>query len=209
MAKWAKKKNHKPVSLVVIHSHAHSDHTAADAQFQALPNVQYIAPVPADIAKAAAITNWPNGIGKIDLGNRIVDVIPFPGHNEASIALYDRKTGNMMTGDSLYPGLLSVDQKELATFQASTKRLADFSRDHLVAHVLGTHIEQKKWPYMDYGRGTVYQFDESPLELTRAHIFELDAAFQALGTTLKTVAMPDFTIVPRGNATSYPTTAAK
>ena len=35
MAKWAKRKNHAPVSLVVIHSHSHGDHTAADPQFQA------------------------------------------------------------------------------------------------------------------------------------------------------------------------------
>jgi glyoxylase-like metal-dependent hydrolase (beta-lactamase superfamily II) len=204
MAKWAAKKKHKPVSLVVIHSHAHSDHTAADAQFQALPNVQFIDSKPEAIQKAAGIAAWPEGIGRIDLGNRVIDVIPFPGHNEASIALYDRRTGNMMTGDSLYPGLLSVDQKELATFTASTQRLAKFAAEHPVAHVLGTHIEQKKWPYLDYGRGTVYQPDEAPLELTRAHIIELNEAFLSLGETLKTVAMPETTIVPRGAATSYP-----
>src|ERR1700726_2613059 len=28
LAKWAKKKNRAPVSLVVIHSHGHADHTA-------------------------------------------------------------------------------------------------------------------------------------------------------------------------------------
>ena len=36
MAKWAAKKHHAPVSLVVVHSHSHGDHTAADAQFKAL-----------------------------------------------------------------------------------------------------------------------------------------------------------------------------
>jgi len=103
MAKWANKKNHAPVSLVVIHSHAHGDHVAADPQFQAMSNVQFIAATPAEISKATGIANWPTDLGKIDLGNRIVDIIPIPGHNEASIALYDRLTGNLMTGDSLYP----------------------------------------------------------------------------------------------------------
>jgi glyoxylase-like metal-dependent hydrolase (beta-lactamase superfamily II) len=56
MAKWAAKKQHAPVSLVVIHSHSHGDHTAADAQFKALPGVQVIAPAPAEIQKAAGIT---------------------------------------------------------------------------------------------------------------------------------------------------------
>ena len=43
MAKWAERKNHAPVSLVVIHSHSHGDHTAADAQFKEMPGVQFIA----------------------------------------------------------------------------------------------------------------------------------------------------------------------
>src|SRR6185503_6067695 len=63
MAKWAKKKHHAPVSLVVIHSHSHGDHTAGDAQFKALPNVQFIAASPSEIQKAAGISDWPAGIG--------------------------------------------------------------------------------------------------------------------------------------------------
>lgn len=205
MAKWAARKKHAPVSLVVIHSHSHSDHTAADAQFQALPDVEYIAPRPEAIQKATGIATWPTGIGHIDLGGRIVDVIPIPGHDVASIALYDRLTGNLMTGDSLYPGLLSVSAKDVAAYTASVQRLADFASDHLVAHVLGTHIEQKDQPYQDYGRGTIYQVEEAPLELTRAHIFELNDGFISLHGEEKLVAMPDFTIVPRETGeTAYP-----
>jgi hydroxyacylglutathione hydrolase len=204
MAQWAKRKNHAPVSLVVIHSHAHGDHIAADKQFQALPNVQFIAATPEAIKKAAGISNWPAEVGHIDLGKRIVDVIPFPGHNEASIALYDGPTGNLLTGDSLYPGLLSLDPADLSTFASSTQRLADFVSAHLVAHVFGTHIEQKSTAYLDYGRGSNYQPDEAPLELTRAHVFELNEAFKSLPGKLDIVATPDFTIVPRGAATAYP-----
>jgi hypothetical protein len=77
-------------------------------------------------------------------------------------------------------------------------------REHPVAHVLGTHIEQKNRPYLDYGRGTVYQPDESGLALSRAHVFELNEAFISMKDTLKTFAAPEFTIVPRGAATAYP-----
>jgi glyoxylase-like metal-dependent hydrolase (beta-lactamase superfamily II) len=197
MTQWAKRKNHAPVSLVVIHSHAHGDHTAGDKQFQALPNVQFIAPTPAEIQKATGIANWPSDIGHIDLGGRTVDVIPIPGHNEASIALYDRLTGNLMTGDSLYPGLLSVAQVDLATFTASAQRLIEFVRLHPVAHVLGTHIEQKSASYTDYGRGTIYQPEEAELGLSRAHVFEWNDAFVSMRGTLKEYAAPEFTIVPR------------
>ena len=202
IAQWAARKHRAPVPLIVIHSHAHGDHTAGDAQFQALAGVRVIAPTPAAVQQAAGIVTWPSDTGRIDLGGRVVDVIPFPGHNEASIALYDRLTGNLLTGDSLYPGLLSVNQADLATFAESTQRLSAFVREHLVAHVFGTHIEQKRTPYLDYGRGTVYQPEESELTLTRAHVFELDAALAGLKGTLTTFATPEFTVVPRGAATA-------
>ncbi len=208
MAQWAQRKQHAPVSLVVIHSHSHGDHTAADGQFKGQPNVQFIAAAPDEIQKGAGIKTWPTDIGQIDLGRRIIDVIPIPGHDVASIALYDRRTGNLLTGDSLYPGLLSVNQADLATFAASTQRLTDFVGDHLVAHVLGTHIEQKATPYADYGRGTVFQPDEHVPELSRAHILELNDGFISLHGTLRTVAMPDTTIVPRGAATASTPSAA-
>ena len=203
MAKWAARKKHAPIeSLVVIHSHGHNDHTAADPQFQALPNVEFIAAKPDAIAKALNI-KWPTEIGHIDLGGRIIDVIPFPGHQEASIALYDRWTGNLMPGDSLYPGLLAVE--DINVYTASSQRLTDFVSEHPVAHVLGTHIEQKNLPYLDFGRGTIYQIDEAPLELKRAHVFELNDAFISMHGVNKVLAMPDFTLVPRGtDETMYP-----
>ena len=52
LAKWAKRTKHAPVKLVVIHSHAHGDHIAGDKQFQSLPNVQFIAPTPAEMPTA-------------------------------------------------------------------------------------------------------------------------------------------------------------
>jgi len=205
MAKWAARKKHAPVSLVVIHSHSHSDHTAGDEQLKALPNVEFIDSKPEAIQKAVGISKWPTDTGHIDLGGRIVDVIPIPGHDVASIALYDRLTGNLLTGDSLYPGLLSINSKDLAAYAVSAQRLADFVGEHPVAHVLGTHVEQNKLPYVDYGRGTIYQADEAPLELTRAHIFELNDAFISLHGEYKSVATPDFTLVTRESGeTAYP-----
>jgi hydroxyacylglutathione hydrolase len=209
IAKWAKKKNRAPVPLIVIHSHAHGDHIAGDKGFQNLPNVRFIAAEPAEISKAAGIANWPNDIGLLDLGGRIVDVIPIPGHNDASITLYDRKTGNLMTGDSLYPGRLSVSAADVPIFAASAARLADFVRAHPVAHVFGTHIEQTKTPYLDYPRGTTYQPEEHTLDLGRAHVFELNDAFAGMNGKLQKVALPDFTIVPRTAPVPAPATARK
>jgi hydroxyacylglutathione hydrolase len=197
LAKWAKKKNRMPPPLIVIHSHAHNDHVAGDKQFQSLANVQFIAPTPAEIQKATGIANWPTDLGSIDLGERVLDVIPIPGHNDASIALYDRLTGNLLTGDSLYPGRLGVSLAEVPNFAASARRLAAFVTTHDVAHVLGTHIEQTRTAFLDYPRGTVYQPEEHSLDLTRAHVIELNDAFVKMGDKPATVALPEFTIVVR------------
>jgi hydroxyacylglutathione hydrolase len=129
-----------------------------------------------------------------------VDVIPIPGHNDASIALYDRLTGNLLTGDSLYPGRLSLSEADLPAFTASAQRLADFVSDHAIAHVLGTHIEQTRTPYLDYPRGTTYQPEEHSLDLTRGHVLELNDAFLKMHGKLQKVALPDFTVVPRAPA---------
>jgi glyoxylase-like metal-dependent hydrolase (beta-lactamase superfamily II) len=184
----------------VIHSHGHGDHTAGDAQLQKLAEVEFVAATPAAVQKAAGIGAWPTDIGKIGLGGRILDVIPIPGHNQASIALYDRMTGNLLTGDSLYPGRLYVPEADVPVYAASAQRLADFAASHPIAHVLGTHIEQARTPYVDYPRGTTYQPDEHTLELTRAHIIELNDAFLKMGAKPQTVALPDFTVMPRAPA---------
>jgi len=197
MNKWAKRSHHAPVSLIVIHSHSHRDHIAADAQFQQTSGVQFIAATPSEIQKAAGIAKWPTDVGMIDLGNRIVDIIPIPGHDVASIALYDRVTGNLMTGDSLYPGRLYVNEAQIPTYAASAQRLVDFVRLHPVAYVLGTHIEQGSQRYFDYSRGTVYQPQEHVLQLSRAHVFELAEAFRQMDRKPIKMAYPDFSVVPR------------
>ena len=145
-----------------------------------MPGVQFVAAKPAEIQKAAGIATWPTDLGQIDLGNRIVDVIPIPGHDVASIALYDRVTGNLMTGDSLYPGRLYVGEAQIPTYAASAQRMVDFVRLHPIAHVLGTHIEQGSQSYFDYPRDTTYQPKEHVLELSRAHVFELNEAFKKM-----------------------------
>jgi hydroxyacylglutathione hydrolase len=64
------------ISLIVVHTHGHLDHRLGDSQFEHLPNVEV---VPADLAhvrKYFGFADWPNGLAQLDLGDRIVDVIP-------------------------------------------------------------------------------------------------------------------------------------
>jgi hydroxyacylglutathione hydrolase len=196
--KWAKRNDKTgPVPLIVLHSHSHGDHIAGDPGFKSLPNVQLVAASVAELQKAFGIKNWPTDIVPIDLGGRIIDLIPIPGHDVASIALYDRQTGMLLTGDSFYPGRLSVSNADFPTFVASHQRLVDFTRNRPVAHILGTHIEQTNTPFVDYPRGTVYQPDEHVLELTRGVLLELNEALIGLHGNLERVVLRDVILSPR------------
>ena len=198
IATWAKRNGRNgPVPLIVVHSHAHGDHTAGDAGFKDQPNVQFVAATVPELQKAFGIKTWPTDIVPIDLGGRVVDLIPIPGHDAASIALYDRQTAILLTGDSFYPGRLYVGEVEFPTFVASTQRMVDFTKDKPVAHILGTHIEQTRTPFVDYPRGTVYQPDEHVLELTRGTLLELDDALTRLNGTLQRVVLRDVILSPR------------
>ena len=195
VSQWSIKNKKETIPLIVTHSHAHGDHTSGDAQFKDKPNVQFVAAAPADIQKAFGIARWPQEIGRIELGARTLDVIPIPGHNDASIAIYDRSTGILLTGDSVYPGRLYVS--DFPAFVASNQRLVDFTRGKPVSHVLGAHIEQARMPFVDYPRGTAYQPDEHVLELSRGDLLELnDALIRANGKPDKIV-LKNVTVVPR------------
>jgi hydroxyacylglutathione hydrolase len=198
VAKWAKRNNKTaPVPLLVLHSHSHGDHTAGDAGFANLPNVQLVKASVPELQKAFGIKTWPTDIVPIDLGARTVDLIPIPGHDAAGIALYDRQTGVLLTGDSFYPGRLYVGDAEFQAFAASHQRMVTFTKDKPVAHILGTHIEQTRTPFVDYPRGTVHQPDEHVLELTRGVLLELNEALIGLNGKLQRVVLRDVILSPR------------
>jgi hydroxyacylglutathione hydrolase len=194
IAKWSAQKGRTPIPLIVAHSHSHGDHVAGDPGFRALDNVTMVPLTVEGTAQFYGIAKWPEGIGHIDLGERVLDVIPIPGHDTLSIAFYDRQTGVLLTGDSLYPGRLYV--RDFAEFVRSTTRLVDFTRGKIVAHVLGTHIEETTTPYKDYPVGTKYQPEEHGLELSRGQLLELKEALDAMDKPTR-LALRDFTIWPQ------------
>jgi glyoxylase-like metal-dependent hydrolase (beta-lactamase superfamily II) len=177
------------------HTHAHGDHTAGDKLFANQPNTTLIPATVHAARDAFHIETWPATNGSIDLGNRIIDVIPIPGHQPAHVAYYDRRTGILHTGDHLYPGRLYVS--DFPTYEASTRRLVEFTATRPVAHVVGCHIEQSDTPFVDYPVGTRYQPHEHVPTLGRAHLLELLAGLEAMRGKPEKGFFRDFTIWPR------------
>ena len=120
-------------------------------------------------------TDWPDGLAQIDLGDRTVDVIPTPGHNETEVSFYDRNTGVFFSGDYLMPARLLIDgtRAELASAQI----VAAFVRDRRVSFVLGGHIE------MD-ASGDLFPWEsqfhthEHVLQMTKNDLLALPAAIR-------------------------------
>ncbi|HKA16693.1 MAG TPA: MBL fold metallo-hydrolase [Blastocatellia bacterium] len=194
ITRWLARNKKGLIELVVAHTHAHKDHTGGDDQFKSLQHTTLVLPDLKVVQSFFDIKNWPEEIVQYDLGDRILDVIPIPGHDATSIAIYDRQTAILLTGDTLYPGRLYV--RDPVQFVNSIQRLVDFTRNKVVAHILGNHIENTRTPYLDYRAGTVYQPDEHSLELGRAELLELNDALHQMKGKIVRMAMRDFTVWP-------------
>lgn len=143
---------------MVAHTHGHGDHIAGDAQFADRPRTEVVGPSLKEVTDFFGIEAWPECQGELDLGGRVLDLLPGPGHQEAAVVFHDRHTGLLLTGDSLYPGRLYV--QDSAVFTATVDRLLAFCEATPVTHILGCHIEMTTTADVDYPRGTTYQPDE-------------------------------------------------
>jgi hydroxyacylglutathione hydrolase len=162
--------------LIVVHSHGHLDHRAADTQFDHQGGVTLVLSDLPHVLEYFHFTDWPNGDVQIDLGDRVVDVLPAPGHHPAQLVFYDRNTGLVFSGDFLLPGRLLVDN--FKDYEASARRVANFLKDRPVSYVLGGHIEKDRNGKLLPWQATVHP-DEHVLQLSKSDIETLPAALHA------------------------------
>jgi hydroxyacylglutathione hydrolase len=159
--------------LLVAHTHRHLDHRAGDGQFANLPNVQVVGFDIDSVRRFYNFSTWPEGTAQIDLGDRTLDVIATPGHNQTEVSFYDRNTGLFFSGDFLIPGRLLIDDADAEL--ASAKRVAAFVRDRPVSFVLGGHIEKDASGKILEWEST-YHPREHVLQLTKSDLLSLPAA---------------------------------
>jgi hydroxyacylglutathione hydrolase len=155
--------------LMVVHTHGHLDHRSGDDQFRALPDVEIVPTDLENVKSRLGVADWPNGIGHIDLGDRVIDVIPAPGHYPSHVAYYDRQTGLFFSGDFLLPGRLLIEDTNADL--ASARRVAKFVEERPVTYVLGAHIELDESGKIFLG--TRYHPNERSLQLTKQDLLAL------------------------------------
>lgn len=191
---WSARHERAALGLIVAHSHSHGDHVAGDSQFVGRPNTVVVGRDTSAVRRFWGIKRWPQDRSQIDLGNRVLDVLPIPGHQPASIALYDRQTGVMLTGDTFYPGRLYV--RDTAAYANSIQKLAAFAEDQPVTFFLGAHVEQSRTPAVDYPVGTIDQPNEHELQLFTPQLVELDSLVRAQRGRFVRTLRRDFTLWP-------------
>jgi len=147
----------KPVS--VLNSHTHFDHIGGNYQFDDILSVAAVSfkkkshgeaneTVTMEASPEALCKGLPEGVTMashrikpftitgtvregdvIDLGGRRLEVLQLPGHTDDAIALLERESGFMWTGDTFYEGpiWLYFPETDLAAYRASIARLAELA----------------------------------------------------------------------------------
>jgi glyoxylase-like metal-dependent hydrolase (beta-lactamase superfamily II) len=196
IADWRARHGGRPVRLIVAHSHSHGDHHGGDDEFRDRPDTQVVGLQPQQVASLFGIRDWPTTIGRYDLGHRVLDIVPTPGHEPAHIMIYDAHTRLIFSGDMLYPGRLYVPRDRFDVFRASAVRLASFAKTHPVRALLGAHIEMTTTPGQDYPMEAAAHPSEHGLALPPSVIEELEKATAAAKSPPEIDRHPDFIVYP-------------
>jgi hydroxyacylglutathione hydrolase len=168
VTEWLARHPRDGYGLVVAHTHAHGDHRAGDPHFADRPDTVVVGTGVDAVREFFGFTDWPAQVVPYELGDRTLEVTGIPGHHEASIALYDPWSGLLLTGDTVYPGRLYV--QDMPAFVDSLRRLVALAEAREVTHVLGCHVEMTRTPGRDYPAGALHQPDEPPPQLTVADL---------------------------------------
>ena len=157
---WLERHPRSSYALVVAHSHAHSDHTDGDKQFEGRANTTLVGAKIEEVVQFFGFSDWPDRSVMVDLGGRELAVIPSPGHHKAAVTYFDPYSGVLFTGDTVYPGRLYVPDME--AFLATMNRLVNLAETGEISLVVGGHIELDRQG-RDYPLGVdQHEDEESP-----------------------------------------------
>lgn len=195
---WKAETGTESIKLLVSHTHGHGDHIAGDTQFADNEQVErFVGAGFEDMVDFWGFVDYPNDQRTLDLGGRVIDVLAVPGHHPASVALYDRRTQILFTGDIVYPGHLFVfSEAAWPVFVESIERMVRFARKKPVTWVVGCHIETRAAEFSPYAYGTTFQPDEHTLQLDPNVLSRIYVVAKAMGDIPRCHINDEFVIHP-------------
>jgi glyoxylase-like metal-dependent hydrolase (beta-lactamase superfamily II) len=186
--------------LVVAHTHGHLDHVAGDAQFADRPATTVVDRELPAVQAFFGFDTWPDQVVEFDLGGRVLELTGAPGHQPATVTIYDPWSGFLLTGDNALPGRIYAF--DFPAYLDSMERTVEFARAREITHVMGCHIEMTRRPGRDYPVGCRYQPDEPPLQMTVRQLIELRDAARSIKDEPGAHTFDDFVIM-NGPARRY------
>ncbi len=186
----------RSLPLIVMHTHGHSDHVGGDAGFKDRPATQIVGHGQEEVVNFFGLGSWPHRSVALDLGERLVDIVPTPGHHAAHVMVYDRATRILFGGDAVYPGILRFQCAAATEYLASIKRVIAFSERNDIKWILGGHIEMKAAAGEYFESQDVPRSNERRLELPSSVLREIRDSLVEMGDRPRVKAFPDFLLFP-------------
>ena len=156
LRRWSSAQNVEMPELLVLPLGSDQSQTAALAQFANKPYTTVIAPGSGE--RASLVTQQ-----QLDLGGRVLSVIPTPGLDASSITLYDPWGDLLLTGNAFYPGRLVI--RDFQAYRNSLSSLVQFMYEESVSYVFGGRIEMTNRPGLDHRLRSNYRPGEHSLQL--------------------------------------------
>ena len=196
MNEWAATHGKAQPDLVVMHSHGHSDHKGGDAQLADRPGTTIVGLEAEDIEAFFGIQGWPNQVGSIDLGGRILQIVPTPGHTETHVMVFDQRTRILFSGDAIYPGRLYYECEMAATYEATINRIARYVDENQIKWLLGAHIEMSTTPGQTFPQDEKVRHDEHLLELPASIVGKIEVALKEQAGQYRVQPFDEFWLLP-------------
>ena len=156
LRRWSSAQNVEMPELLVMPLGSDQSQTAAIAQFANRPYTTVIAPGSGE--RASLVTQQ-----QLDLGGRVLSVIPTPGLDASSITLYDPWSDLLLTGNAFYPGRLVI--RDFQAYRNSLNSLVQLMYEESVSYVFGGRIEMTNRPGLDHRLRSNYRPGEHSLQL--------------------------------------------
>jgi glyoxylase-like metal-dependent hydrolase (beta-lactamase superfamily II) len=197
VTRWCQMRRKKTIPLtVVLTSGEDIAQNQGRTQFAGRPNTT-LAPTPLSAMKQfyRFTESWPSGSARIDLGGRMIEVIPTPGTHKDGVTFYDPYTDFLYTGDLIFPGKINISNDK--DYVASLARLKHWVETHPVKWLMGGHVEMQFVPGKVYPRFATYKPYERLLQMEPQLLDDaLASAKSVVGKELALV-RPDFVLLNR------------
>ena len=156
LRRWSSAQNVEMPELLVLPLGSDQSQTAALAQFANKPYTTVMAPGSGE--RASLVTQQ-----QLDLGGRVLSVIPTPGLDASSITLYDPWSDLLLTGNAFYPGRLVI--RDFQAYRNTLNSLVQLMYEEPVSYVFGGRIEMTSRPGLDHRLRSNYRPGEHSLQL--------------------------------------------